>query len=459
MGKAKVLTRDDSHIIDKMMQPFYEFVHIESSGGLVLIITTIIALVWANSPWGYLYEAFKNAPLTVGVGEFILSKPAILWINDGLMAVFFFLVGLEIKREILVGELNSFRQASLPIFAAVGGMVVPALVYAVFNIGTPSVHGWGIPMATDIAFSLGVLSMLGDRVPLSLKIFLTAVAIVDDIGAILVIAVFYSSGVSLWIIGLGLLFFVCMLLLNRAGVRSPTPYLLFGILMWLAFLKSGVHATVAGVLAAMSIPATTKICCGDFIGSMQKHLTDYDFGGGKSKVTLSNKEMLSALGSMNKNVLMASPPLKRIEDNLHYFVAFGIMPIFALANAGINFSSDGGGIDVFHPVSLGIFFGLIVGKAVGICSASWIAIRIGVADMPKSLVPGHFVGASLLAGIGFTMSIFIATLAWDASSPFIADAKFSILAASSVAGVLGFLVLRSCPLNLQCPVNSANTKP
>lgn len=447
MSKTKVVIEGNQPGIDKVMQPFYEFVKIESSGGLVLIIATIIALIWANSPWGHLYEAFKNMPLTVGAGEFILSKPAILWINDGLMAVFFFLVGLEIKREVLVGELNSFRQASLPIFAAVGGMVVPAIVYAFINSGTPSVDGWGIPMATDIAFSLGVLSMLGDRVPLSLKIFLTAVAIVDDIGAILVIAIFYSSGLSLWIIGLGMLFFVCMILLNKLGVRHPLPYLIFGCLMWLAFLKSGVHATVAGVLAAMTIPASTRLCCTDFLVPMRNHLMNYEMGGDKNRVTLSNKQMLSALGDMNRDVLMASPPLKRIEHNLHYWVAFGIMPIFALANAGINFSGEGGGLDVFHPVSLGIFLGLIVGKVVGICLASWLAVKSGIAEMPKTLVPAHFLGASLLAGIGFTMSIFITTLAWDVSSPFIVEAKFSILAASVVAGILGFIVLRSCSMS------------
>ncbi|NDV26241.1 Na+/H+ antiporter NhaA [Desulfovibrio sp. JC010] len=450
MSKAQVVTKDDQPRIDKMLQPFYEFVRVESSGGLVLIIATILALIWANSPWGHLYEAFKSMPLTVGAGDFILSKPAILWINDGLMAVFFFLVGLEIKREILVGELNSFRQASLPIFAAVGGMVVPALVYAFFNAGTSSVDGWGIPMATDIAFSLGVLSMLGDRVPLSLKIFLTAVAIVDDIGAILVIAIFYSSGISLWIIGLGMLFFVCMIVLNRLGVRHPLPYLFFGCLMWLAFLKSGVHATVAGVLAAMTIPASTRLCCTDFLGPMRNHLMDYEMGGDKNRVTLSNKQMLSALGNMNRDVLMASPPLKRIEHNLHYWVAFGIMPIFALANAGIDFTGEGGGLDVFHPVSLGIFFGLIVGKVVGICLASWIAVKSGIAEMPRTMVPGHFLGAALLAGIGFTMSIFITTLAWDATSPFVVEAKFSILAASVVAGILGFIVLRSCSLPGKC---------
>lgn len=328
-------------------------------------------------------------------------------------------------------------------------MVVPAIVYAVFNAGTPSVDGWGIPMATDIAFSLGVLSMLGDRIPLSLKIFLTAVAIVDDIGAILVIAIFYSSGISFWFIGLGLLFFVFMIVLNRMGVRAPLPYLIFGTFMWFAFLKSGVHATVAGVLAAMTIPATTRIFSGDFVSSVKRHLNDYDLASGESKETLSNKQMLSSLGMMNKDVLKAAPPLKRIEHNLHYYVAFGIMPLFALANAGINFSAEGGGINVFHPVSMGIFLGLIVGKAVGICLASWIAIKIGVACMPDTLVPRHFLGASLLAGIGFTMSIFIATLAWDESSPFITDAKFSILAASLVAGVLGFLVLRSCPYGSQ----------
>ncbi|WP_319777631.1 Na+/H+ antiporter NhaA [Maridesulfovibrio sp.] len=450
MSKETVVTNNNQPRIDRMLQPFYEFVKIESSGGLILIIATVIALIWANSPWGRFYEAFKNMPLTVGAGDFVLSKPTILWINDGLMAVFFFLVGLEIKREILVGELNSIRQASLPIFAAVGGMVIPAIVYAFFNAGTPSADGWGIPMATDIAFSLGVLSMLGDRVPLSLKVFLTAVAIVDDIGAILVIAVFYSSGISLWILGLGFLLFLCMIVLNRLGVRHPLPYLFFGCLMWLAFLKSGVHATVAGVLAAMTIPASTRICCTDFLVPMRNHLMEYEMGGDKNKVTLSNKQMLSALGNMNRDVLMASPPLKRIEHNLHYYVAFGIMPVFAIANAGINFSAEGGGLDVFHPVSFGIFFGLIVGKVAGICLASWIAVKSGIAEMPRTLVPGHFLGASLLAGIGFTMSIFITTLAWDAASPFIIDAKFSILSASVVSGILGFLVLRSCPLAQGC---------
>ncbi|MBI9111181.1 Na+/H+ antiporter NhaA [Maridesulfovibrio ferrireducens] len=451
MSEQEIHTQEDLLVIEKMLLPFNQFVKIESSGGVVLILCTIIALIWANSPLAHYYEEFKNIPLTVGAGEFILSKPAILWINDGLMAVFFFLVGLEIKREVLVGELNSLRQASLPICAAVGGMVVPALVYAYFNYGTSSVHGWGIPMATDIAFSLGVLSLLGDRVPVSLKIFLTAIAIVDDIGAILVIAIFYSSGVSLWIIGLGLLFFLVMVMLNRMGGRAPFPYLILGVFMWFAFLKSGVHATVAGVLAAMTIPASTTLCCGNFVSSIRKSLMEYELAGGRSPVTLSNKEMLSSLEEMHNDILMASPPLKRIEHNLHYFVAFAIMPIFALANAGISFSSDsGGGLDVFHPVSIGIFFGLIVGKTVGICLASWVAIKIGIADRPVTMQTGHFLGAALLAGIGFTMSIFIATLAWGNHAEFIVDAKFSILAASAVAGLLGFLVLRSCSLSLTC---------
>lgn len=452
MSKQRVHIQDDRPVIEKMLLPFNQFVKIESSGGVVLILCTIVALIWANSPFAYFYETFKNIPLTVGVGEFVLSKPAILWINDGLMAVFFFLVGLEIKREVLVGELNSLKQASLPICAAVGGMIVPALIYAYFNHGTPSEGGWGIPMATDIAFSLGVLSLLGDRVPMSLKIFLTAIAIVDDIGAILVIAVFYSTGVSLWIIGVGLLFFLLMIMLNKIGVRAPLPYLILGIFMWLAFLKSGVHATVAGVLAAMTIPASTTICCKEFAFSVRKSLSDYEAAGGNSPVTLSNKQMLSSLAEMHADIMMASPPSKRIEHNLHYYVAFAIMPIFALANAGINFSAGGGGsgLNFFHPVSIGVFLGLIVGKTIGICLASWLAIKIGVADKPDNMQPGHFVGAALLAGIGFTMSIFIANLAWKESVTFIVDAKFSILAASVVAGLLGYLVLRSCSLATKC---------
>lgn len=449
--KFLMAPQEDTPPIDRMLQPFNHFIKIESSGGIVLIVSTIVALVWANSPWGGLYEQFKNMPLTVGAGSFVLSKPAILWINDGLMAVFFFVVGLEIKREVLVGELNSLRQSILPIAAAIGGMVVPALCYMAFNHGTPSEAGWGIPMATDIAFSLGILSLLGDRAPLSLKIFLTAVAIVDDIGAILVIAIFYSAGISLWMIGIGILLLVLMIILNKLGVRSPVPYLLLGILMWLAFLKSGVHATVAGVMAAMAIPARSEICCDRFLGAARQYLDDYESAGGVGFSVLSNKRMLSALGSLHSDVLLASPPLKRIEHTLHYYVAFAIMPVFALANAGIDFTPDNGApIDLFAPASFGIFTGLIVGKVVGICLASYIVLRMGIARMPSGMVPGHFVGASLLAGIGFTMSIFITTLAWDESSEFIATAKLSILIASAVAGLAGFLILRSCPLSLHC---------
>ncbi|WP_291330044.1 Na+/H+ antiporter NhaA [Desulfovibrio sp. UCD-KL4C] len=448
MSKQRVRIQDERPVIEKMLFPFNQFVKIESSGGVVLILCTVVALIWANSTFAHFYENFKNIPLTVGVGKFVLSKPAILWINDGLMVVFFFLVGLEIKREVLVGELNSLRQASLPICAAVGGMVVPALTYAYFNHGTPSAAGWGIPMATDIAFSLGILSLLGDRVPISLKIFLTAIAIVDDIGAILVIAVFYSTGVSLWMIGVGLLFLLLMFMLNRMGVRAPLPYLILGVFMWLAFLKSGVHATVAGVLAAMSIPASTTTCCNKFTFSIRKSLSDYEVAVGDSAVTLSNKQMLSSLSEMHNDIMMASPPLKRIEHSLHYYVAFAIMPIFALANAGISFSADAGGsgLDIFHPVSIGIFLGLIAGKTIGICLASWLAIKVGIADSPSTMHRWHFLGAGLLAGIGFTMSIFITTLAWGNNAAFVIDAKFSILVASTVAGLLGFLVLRNCKI-------------
>jgi NhaA family Na+:H+ antiporter len=441
--------------IEKILQPFNDFIRIESSGGIVLILSTILALVWANSPWGGLYESFKNMTVTIGAGDFVLSKPAVLWINDGLMAVFFFLVGLEIKREVLVGELNSLKHAMLPIFAAVGGMVAPALFYALFNHGTPSADGWGIPMATDIAFSLGILSLLGKRAPLSLKIFLTAVAIVDDIGAILVIAIFYSAGISLYLIGFAIFLLVVMFVMNKLGVRSPIPYVILGGLMWLAFLKSGIHATVAGVLAAMAIPARSEICCNNFLVSARDSLGEYEMSGGSGDTVLSNKRMLSALGDLHNTVLLASPPLKRIEHNLHYWVAFGIMPIFALANAGIDFTPDNGtAINLFHPVSFGIICGLILGKVVGICLASFIAVKSGAAEMPSGMVPGHFFGASLLAGIGFTMSIFITTLAWDDSSEFIATAKLSILIASAIAGLAGFLVLRTCRLSVGCSIDN-----
>ena len=441
MNTAHAPESDAIPLIEQALAPFIRFSRVEASGGLVLIACTLIALIWANSPLAPSYFALWEKPVTVGFGDMVLSKTLLHWINDGLMAVFFFTVGLEIKREALVGELNSLSQAALPIAAAVGGMAVPAALYAFFNAGTPSIAGWGIPMATDIAFALGILSLLGNRVPAGLKVFLAAVAIVDDIGAVLVIAVFYSGDISLLSLAVGGGMFVCMLAANVSGVRHPTVYLLFGIVLWLAFLKSGVHATIAGVLAAMAIPARTRIPAEAFVARVRRLLGCFENGGGNGRPLLADKARLAAIDAVEDACHKASPPLPRIEHGLHPFVAYGIMPLFALANAGVSLSA-GGGATLAEPVSLGILVGLVVGKQVGVFLACWIMFRLGLAAMPEGLRRGHYYGAACLAGIGFTMSIFIAGLAFGDQSALDAKAKLAVLLASTLSGLLGYLVLR-----------------
>lgn len=427
--------------IDRLMEPFDTFFKMEAAGGLVLMFCTIAALVWANSPWADTYHALWQTPLTVGIGSWSLSKAAILWINDGLMAVFFFLVGLEIKREILVGGLCSPKQTIMPVAAAVGGMVVPAAIFLAFNNGLDSVSGWGIPMATDIAFALGILSLLGRRVPVGVKIFLTAVAIVDDIGAILVIAIFYTSSLNISMLVAGLVVLVLMAGLNRMGVRHSVPYLLLGALMWLAFLKSGIHATIAGVLAAFTIPASRQMDCSAFVEEMRQDVEEFEMAVTPGKTVLTNKEQQSALWSMVDVFKQSTAPLQVIEHGLHPWVSFLVMPIFALANAGVALEAD-----VFQelmtPVSLGIFLGLIVGKQIGITGACWLLNKLKLAEFPEHATLMHLYGASWLAGVGFTMSIFIANLAYDEGTRYVELAKISILFASLVAGTAGYLILR-----------------
>ena len=431
--------------VERMLVPFNRFVHTESSGGLVLMACALLAMAWANSPWAGTYFKLWNTRFTVGFGEEALSKPLLLWINDGLMAIFFFLVGLEIKREILVGELNSLKQALLPIGAAVGGMAVPALIYFALNPSGPEAAGWGIPMATDIAFALGILSLLGSRVPVGLKVFLTAVAIVDDMGAVLVIALFYTAEISmgpLWC-ALGLL--VALLAMNRAGVRCSWAYALVGAVLWLAFLKSGVHATIAGVLTALTIPSQTRSKPGEFMSVAHRFLEDYREGSEENTGTMTNSRQQAALDGLSEAALKAETPLQRIEHALHPWVAFCVMPIFALANAGVVLSRDMAS-SLAGPMSLGVILGLIVGKQVGITLAAWLTIRFTSAEFPEKVGMGHIYGASWLAGIGFTMSIFISGLAFGEGERITEVSKLSILCASALAGVCGYLILkRNCP--------------
>ncbi|WP_147822442.1 Na+/H+ antiporter NhaA [Salidesulfovibrio onnuriiensis] len=434
--------------IEKILRPFEAFARMQAAGGLVLMVATIAALVWANSPWSESYFALWQTKLTVGLGHWQLSKESIHWINDGLMAVFFFLVGLEIKREVLVGGLSTPRQTIMPIAAAVAGMVVPALIFVAFNAGKESLGGWGIPMATDIAFALGILSLLGDRVPISLKIFLTAVAIVDDIGAILVIALFYTSSLDISALALGLFVLLLMFGLNRLGVRHSIPYLALGMVMWLAFLISGIHATIAGVLAAMSIPATTRIDCGRFVSIIKRNVNLYEKAHppGACMPGLNTKEQLRALAAMEHTYKLGTTPLQNIEHGLHGWVSFGVMPIFALANAGVALEAD---IltELIHPVSVGIFFGLVLGKQAGITAICWLLNKTGIARYPEGVSLRHIYGAGWLAGVGFTMSIFIANLAFGEGSRLLELAKIGILFASLMAGIGGFLVLqRTAPV-------------
>lgn len=429
--------------IDRILSPFQEFLHRQTSGGIILFICTILALVWANSPWSEVYFSAWQSKLTLGFGPYELSKPLILWINDGLMAVFFFVVGLEIKREIIAGELTSVRKATLPIAAAIGGMVVPAALYSVFNIGGEGSHGWGIPMATDIAFSLGVLQLLGKRVPLSLKIFLTAFAIVDDIGAVLVIALFYTSKVSVGALVISAFMLACAIALNLSGVRKPMSYALVGAVLWIAILKSGVHATVAGVLLAMVIPARTRIAEAQYLDVSRTLLDDFETCGPLDIQPGLNNERQGVLNSLQELTEGVQSPLARLEDELHPWVTFIILPVFAFANAGVSLA--GGGIAALgHPVSMGIILGLVAGKVIGVSFFSWLAIKLNLASIPAGVTWRHLIGVAFLGGIGFTMSLFVANLAFG-ESRLLEISKIGILAGSLIAGIVGYCILLKAP--------------
>jgi NhaA family Na+:H+ antiporter len=431
---------------EQLLHPFQEFLHQESSGGILLLGLTILALIWANSPWAESYNAFWQTKLTIGTSNFNLSKPLILWINDGLMAIFFFVVGLEIKREVLVGELASRKKAMLPVAAAIGGMLMPAVIYALLNRSGTGAAGWGIPMATDIAFALGVLALLGKRAPLSLKIFLTALAIVDDLGAVLVIALFYTAEIAWLSLVVAAGFLLLLVIVNRLGVRHPLVYAILGIGLWVAFLKSGIHATIAGILLAMTIPAKARIGGRQFASQSRAILDEFEHERSQMANGISEIQQ-SALQTLETYIQYVESPLQRLEHGLHPWVAFCIMPIFALANAGVVLGGDIASA-LAQPISLGIAAGLVLGKQVGITSFAWLAVRSGLADLPKGISWWHIYGASWLAGIGFTMSLFIAGLAFG-EGPELTAAKLGILAASLIAGLAGWLILRSLQLSVE----------
>jgi NhaA family Na+:H+ antiporter len=418
--------------------PFREFFRTEAAGGVLLLAAAAAALVWANSPWSDAYADLWRTRLTIGIGGWGLDKPLQLWVNDALMAIFFFVVGLEIKREVLVGELATLRRAALPAAAAVGGALLPAAIYAVVNRGGPGASGWGVPMATDIAFALGVLALLGNRVPAALKVFLAAVAIVDDLLAVLVIAVFYTADVAVGSLAIAAGIFALLVVVNRLGVRRPAVYAALGVGLWLAVLDSGVHATIAGVLLATTIPATTRVDPAAFVARGRHLLDAFERAGGPGAERLPNGHRQEAVQELESTVAAVEAPLQRLEHALHPWVAFLIMPLFALANAGVAL---GGGSGFDGRVILGIVLGLIVGKQVGITLAAWLAVRSGLAELPPGVGWRHVYGVAWVAGIGFTMSLFIANLGF-ADPALLDSAKVGVLTASAIAGSVGVLLLR-----------------
>jgi Na+:H+ antiporter, NhaA family len=421
-------------------RPFQKFAQLESASGLLLLLCTALALLWANSPYGGFYQHLLSLEMRLQIGAYALGKSLSHWINDGLMAVFFLLVGLEIKREMLAGELARMKQAALPLAAALGGMAVPALLYLACNAGGPAARGWGIPMATDIAFALGILSLLGRRVPLGLKVFLAALAIIDDIGAVLVIAFFYTAELH-WpalLSGLGIL--AGLAIMNLAGVRRLWPYLAMGLLLWLAFLESGVHSTIAGVLLAFCIPHRAKLPETRFPETGARILEEFRTASYREETPLLNDERVAAIHALGRVSDDVEPALQRLERCLHPWVSFLILPLFALANAGVAIDAETLG-GLAHPMGLGILAGLILGKPAGILLFTGLALAARVGELPAGANWKNLAGVGVLGGIGFTMSIFIAGLA--IRNPVLLDqAKFAILCASLTAGTAGFLLLR-----------------
>jgi NhaA family Na+:H+ antiporter len=438
-GSHAGATRGRPSAADSILRPFREFARIQAAGGIVLIGATAIALAWSNSPWGDSYGRFWRTPISMGAGEHSITLPIVLWINDLAMALFFLLVGVEIKREILVGELASIRKAALPIVAAIGGMAVPGLLYAVVNVSHGTLHGWGVPVATDIAFALGVLMLLGPRVPVSLKVFLASLAIADDIGALVVIAVFYTEHLRLGCLLIAGGIIALLAVLNRLGFRHPAVFMLLGLPLWFMVHESGVHATIAGVALAMTIPARATIDAHQFLADGRRSLAAVEQEVSESDLIMTNARLLGAVHVIGSACSQVETPLQRIEHALHPWVAFLIIPVFALANAGVTVGASVGS-SIVSPVSLGIVLGLVLGKPLGITLSSWLAIRVGLASLPSGVAWRHLLGAGCLGGIGFTMSLFIAHLAFE-SPVYIRQAKIGVLAASVIAGLLGWSVL------------------
>ncbi len=422
----------ESLVTRAVIVPVQQFIHIQGVSSILLLLAAVAALVWANSPWHESYHHVWDLELRLGR----LQLPVHAWINDALMAIFFFLVGMEIKHEIVHGELSDIRRASLPIFAALGGMIVPALIYAGINFRQEGAHGWGIPMATDIAFSLGVLAVV-KGVPAELKVFLLSLAIADDIGAIAVIAVFYTETLRVQSLVVGALLLVIIYLVYRLGIQRPMLYAVLGVLFWVAILRSGIHATIAGVILGFMVPTTPRLSFAEFenIGTdIVKNYREALAANDTAKAT-------RMLGVLEQVVSATEAPSERLTRKLNDWVSFLVLPLFALANAGVEFSSGGLGQLLRSHVAWGVFFGLVLGKPLGIFAFSWLAVKMGIASLPNHVNWRVVSAVGMLAGIGFTVSIFISSLAFD-NAALLTEAKAAVLGASLIAGVVGYIALR-----------------
>jgi len=422
-----------------LLSPIQKFIRTESSGGLVLFIATIFALILANSPFQDIYESIWKFEIGIQSEGFKLIKPLILWINDGFMAIFFFLVGLEIKREILIGELNSFKKASLPIFAAVGGMVIPLVFYIVLNNNPETADGWGISMATDIAFTLAILQLLGRRVPIGLKIFLIAFAIIDDIGAVLVIAIFYTNSIAWDLVGyagilLGILYF-----LSYKKIHNKFLISIFGITIWVLFLKAGIHPTIAGILLAFSVPIRQKINEFMFAERLNKIVTKITDSHNTNPLPVLTKTQIEEIDNLEDWTNRVQSPLQQLEHHLHNWVAFMVMPIFAFANAGVNLTNSS---NIEASLAINISIALVFGKLLGVFGFSFISVKMKLSSLPENVDFKKIFGVALLSGLGFTMSLFIDNLAFIENITYLNSAKIGIITGSLIAGVLGYFFLK-----------------
>ena len=433
---SKVL-REPSYLVKAVRAPIQTFIHTEEIGAIFLLLAAAAALVWANSPWSDAYVDFWHTYISFDIHIFAISQNLEHLVNEGLMAVFFFVVGLEIKRELLHGELSSRRKAALPVVAAIGGMAGPAMVYLLFNSSGDTAVGWGIPMATDIAFALGVLALLGRRVPAELRVFLLGLAVVDDLGAIIIIAAFYTDAIDWANLGLGIAMFAVIAACIRLGIRSLGFYLILCLVMWQFFLESGIHATLAGVMVAAIIPSEPQLRRKDYAAAIDNLLHDY-------RLAMENDDEEKAqtiVEQIEKLSRGTEGPMERLEGIIHPWVSFVILPVFALANAGVVFTAATLSDAIASPVTVGVAIALLVGNPIGILFMTWLAVRVGLGQLPSGVMWRHVFGIGLLAGIGFTVAIFISGIAF--SDPAIVDqAKMGIFGASIVAGVLGYLFLR-----------------